>query len=425
MPNHNFHKVGLYTSPHLRFVRERIQINNEPLTEEDFAKYFFQTWDRLEDSARAQDRPTDKTAKPTYFRFLTLMALHTYMSEGVDTAIIECGIGGEYDSTNIIVSPSVTGITSLGIDHVAMLGETIEEIAWHKAGIMKAGAPAFTVPQPPAAHEVLQQRAAAKSVTLEVVEPDQSLHAVPLGLAGDFQVSNASLAVRVASAHLLALGLLPAMPGSPLPVEFLRGLRQVRWPGRCETRYEKNIIWHIDSAHTLESIQAAAAWFIGSLASINIEQNPPDPSSISPPAKITRILLFNQQTRDAEALSRSLFSIIANALSDPHPFTHVVFCTNQTFEQTGYRPDLISLNSNHQAMQALEVQNRLARTWASLDPTATIQVFLSIDEAVRWARNIAQTQGAKIQVPALVTGSVHLVGGFLEALETGTAEDST
>lgn len=407
-------------------MRERIQINNEPLSEEDFAKYFFQTWDRLEDSARAQGRPTDKSAKPTYFRFLTLMAFHTYMSEEVDTAIIECGIGGEYDSTNIIVSPTVTGITSLGIDHVAMLGETVEEIAWHKAGIMKPGAPAFTVPQPPGAHEVLQQRAAAKSVTLKVAQPDQSLRAIPLGLAGDFQVSNASLAIRVASAALLALGLPAAVPGSPLPEEFLRGLREVRWPGRCETRHEKNIIWHIDSAHTLESIQAAATWFVGSLFSIN--QDTPlnlDPSMSTPP-RPTRILLFNQQTRDADALLRSLFSTVSNSPSDPHPFTHVVFCTNRTFEDTGYRPDLISLNSSHTATQALEVQKGLAHTWGSLDSSAIVNVVSSINEAVQWARDVARTAAnvkaqaktIRVQVPVLVTGSVHLVGGFLEILET-------
>ena len=403
-------------------MRERIRINNEPLSEEDFAKYFFQVWDRLEDSARAQGRPTDNSAKPTYFRFLTLMALHTYMSERVDTAIIECGIGGEYDSTNIIVSPTVTGITSLGIDHVAMLGETIEKIAWHKAGIMKRWRRAFTVPQPPGALKVLQQRAEEKSVYLEVVEPDQSLRNVPLGLAGDFQVSNASLAVRIASTHLMSLGLPSAAPDSPLPDEFLRGLREARWPGRCETRLEKNIVWHIDSAHTLESIQAAATWFIGSLTSFNHE-NSPDPDHSSSTPKVTRILLFNQQTREADALLRSLFSTIATALNDLNPFTHVVFCTNQTFEETGYRPDLISLNANHQATQELVVQNRLAQTWAGLDSSATVKVVTSIDEAVRWARNVAQiTAKANIQVPVLVTGSVHLVGGFLEILETtGTA----
>src|SRR5436189_2410383 len=112
-------KIGLYTSPHLRFVRERIQINNTPLSEAQFARYFFETWDRLESSAKAIGMsPTDPGAKPVYFRFLTLVALHTYMSEGVDAAIIECGIGGEYDSTNILVKPVTTGITSLGIDHV-------------------------------------------------------------------------------------------------------------------------------------------------------------------------------------------------------------------------------------------------------------------------------------------------------------------
>lgn len=403
-------------------MRERIRINNEPLSEEDFAKYFFQVWDRLEDSARAQGRPTDERAKPTYFRFLTLMALHTYMSERVDTAIIECGIGGEYDSTNVIVSPTVTGITSLGIDHVALLGETIEKIAWHKAGILKRWRRAFTVPQPAGALKVLQQRAEEKSVYLEVVEPDQSLRSIPLGLAGDFQVSNASLAVRIASTHLMSLGLPSADPDSPLPDEFLRGLRGAHWPGRCETRPEKNIVWHIDSAHTLESIQAAAAWFVGSLTSFNQEKTPdPDHSSSTP--QVTRILLFNQQTRDADALLRSLFRTIATGLNDLHPFTHVAFCTNQTFEETGYRPDLVSLNANHQATQDLVVQKRFAQTWAGLDSSATTKVVPSIDEAVRWARDVAQIAAkAHIQVPVLVTGSVHLVGGFLEILETtGTA----
>ncbi|KAL8837787.1 MAG: hypothetical protein Q9170_002405, partial [Blastenia crenularia] len=179
-PNPLFHKIGLYTSPHLRFVRERIRINNEPLSEHMFAKYFFETWDRLEESAKTRGEPTDKLAKPSYFRFLTLMAFHTYTSEGVDTAIFECGIGGEYDSTNVIFSPTATGITSLGIDHVQILGNTIEQIAWHKAGIMKRGTPAYTVPQLPAAEEVLYNRAAEKSVHLTTVPEHPSLKTLKL-----------------------------------------------------------------------------------------------------------------------------------------------------------------------------------------------------------------------------------------------------
>ncbi len=75
--------------------------------------------------------------KPSYFRYLTLVAFHTFMQENVDAVILEVGVGGEYDATNVIESPVVCGITSLGMDHVAVLGDTIEKIAWHKAGIIK------------------------------------------------------------------------------------------------------------------------------------------------------------------------------------------------------------------------------------------------------------------------------------------------
>jgi folylpolyglutamate synthase len=75
--------------------------------------------------------------KPAYFRFLTLVAFHALMQENVDVAILEVGVGGEYDSTNIIENPIVCGITALGLDHVTVLGNTIDSIAWHKAGIIK------------------------------------------------------------------------------------------------------------------------------------------------------------------------------------------------------------------------------------------------------------------------------------------------
>lgn len=399
-------KIGLFTSPHLRFVRERIQINNEPLSEEVFAKYFFQTWDRLEEAAQAKGLPTDVTAKPGYFRFLTLMAFHTYMSEGVDTAIIECGIGGEYDCTNILVCPTVTGITSLGIDHVALLGNSIEEIAWHKAGIMKTNSLAFTAPQPPPALKVLRERALSKSVSLKVVEPDTSLSSIPLGLAADFQISNASLAVQIASAHLSALDH-PSPPSTQLPPEFVRGLRYVRWPGRCETRRERHLAWHIDSAHTIESIQAAATWFTSVAPSVGSDKVP----------RHTRILLFNQQTRDASALAKALHSTLAVAFKNSSPFTHAVFCTNITFQATGFRPDLVSMNTNNNHLQALTVQKQLAETWQSIDSIAQVEVKGTIEEAVAWVRNVAADVDEEATV--LVTGSVHLVGGFLEVLETG------
>ncbi|KAL8642257.1 MAG: hypothetical protein Q9226_008529, partial [Calogaya cf. arnoldii] len=346
-PNPLFNKIGLYTSPHLRFVRERIRINNEPLSEELFAKYFWETWDKLEESARARGEPTDKTAKPSYFRFLTVMAFHTYIREKVDTAIVECGVGGEYDCTNVIPSPSVTGITSLGIDHVQLLGNTIEEIAWHKAGIMKEGAPAYTVAQLPAAQDVLERRAVEKSVHLSTVQNNPLLQDIKLGLSALFQHSNASLAIMLASAHLQSLSYpLPSLFPSNLPPEFIRGLEQVCWPGRCEIRRESGIAWHLDSGHTLESIHLAASWFASEVMPPSSshppqqQQPPSSPSSITNASRPPRILLFNQQTRDAPSLARALFSTLSTTLSTPHPFTHAVFSTNLTFKETGYRPDL-------------------------------------------------------------------------------------
>ncbi|KAL9131504.1 MAG: hypothetical protein Q9217_000583 [Psora testacea] len=397
------HKIGLYTSPHLRFVRERIQINNEPLSEDVFARYFFETWDRLENAARERDEPTDRAAKPSYFRFLTLMAFHTYMSEGVDTAVIECGIGGEYDSTNFIVSPTVTGITSLGIDHTSLLGNTIEEIAWHKGGIMKSMAPCFTAPQPPTALEVLQKRAADIRTSLEVIDRNPTLDHIKLGLAADFQKTNASLAIAITSAHLSCLG--SPVPTYPLPAEFIHGLENIRWPGRCELRREKNIAWYIDSGHTLESIEMAGLWFASQI-----------PTTTTLTANRTRILLFNQQKRDANALARALHETLAAALHNEKPFTHAVFCTNVTFKDTGFRLDLESMNTDARAIEDLEVQRALAETWKGIDSETKVEVKGSIEEAVEWCREVASH--AREEAMVLVTGSVHLVGGFLEVLET-------
>ena len=402
-------KIGLFTSPHLRSVRERIQINNEPLSEKTFAQYFFEIWDRLEQSARRNGKPTDTTAKPLFFRYLSLMAFHTYIREGVDTAIIECGIGGEYDSTNIIVSPRVTGITSLGIDHTSVLGETIEEIAWHKAGIMKPYAPCFTVEQPQSALKVLHERADAVPTSLTIVPQYTSVSNVKLGLAAPFQSINASLAVAVASSHLRSLGHADRAADPdiavPLPPEFVRGLESTRWPGRCEVRHDGNISWHIDGGHTLESIELAASWFANQIPSAERGKT----------GRTTRILLFNQQKRDANALVKTLHKTVAATLKDKRSFTHVVFCTNVIFKDSENQLDFWGDDTYQAAVQSLQVQKSLAETWKELDPGASVNVVPSIEEAVGWCRDVAGQQRETVRV--FVTGSIHLVGGFLEVLE--------
>lgn len=357
-----------------------------------------------------------------YFRFLTLMAFHTFLSEGVDASIIECGIGGEYDSTNIIVQPVVAGITSLGIDHVAVLGSTIEEIAWNKAGIMKTGAKGFTVSQPDKAMGVLRERAREKKVELECVEDLYNVEKddVKLGLEGKFQYTNANLAVAVAREFLTATGVgkLPEnTPDMVLPTEFRKGLEVAQLGGRCETRHEKNVSWHIDGGHTLESIRVAGEWF----ASQIIANSP----STAVANKRPRALIFNQQTRDSAGLARALHETLTAALHAEKPFTHVVFCTNVTYKDVGYRPDLVSINTDSQEVDRLGVQKALADTWREIDPSTEVQVKATIEEAVGFVRELAAKENQEgsgredARVMTLVTGSLHLVGGFLEVLETG------
>lgn len=416
-------KIGLYTSPHLRFARERIKIDNAPLSEEQFARYFFEVWDRLEESAKlAGEDPTAPGTKPQYFRYLTLMAFHTYLSEGVDAALIECGIGGQYDCTNVIEKPKATVITSLGIDHTAMLGTTIDKIAWHKGGIIKSGVRCFSAPQAPSAVEVLEKRAADKGAQLDIVSEHPDLRAgssqVKLGLAGDFQYTNASVAVAAAAEFLRKTGVANIsenVMSQPLPAEFKTGLEETRLGGRCETRYEKNVSWYIDGGHTLESIRLAGQWFASRIQA--------DSSSSDLATKKTRILIFNQQTRNSTALAQALYETLAAALGSTTPFTHALFCTNVTYKQAGFRPDLVSMNTNADDLELLRVQKSLASTWNEIDPSAHTQVFGTIEEAVDFARNVAKQERKVMQkdeapVMTFVTGSLHLVGGFLDVIET-------
>lgn len=185
-----------------------------------------------------------------------------FLQEGVNAAIYEVGVGGEYDATNIVDCPAVTGISTLGIDHVLTLGETLREIAWHKAGIQKPGVPSFTVQQLPAAMEVVDNRAKEREVeSFRVIGLDPRLDKVKIRPDADFQMSNASLAIALAATALRKLIPNFQLPLDSLPQEFVDGLEQVVWRGRCEKKVEGNIIWHLDGAHTADSIKIASHWF--------------------------------------------------------------------------------------------------------------------------------------------------------------------
>lgn len=145
---------------------------------------------------------------PTYFQFLALLAFKIFSEQQVDVAILEVGLGGTFDATNVVQKPIVCGVTSLGYDHMEILGNTLGQIAGEKAGIFKPGIPAFTVDQPREAMEVLCEKAFQLDVPIQVTASlgVGSLNGGHLGLDGEHQYLNAGLAVALCSTWLQRTG---------------------------------------------------------------------------------------------------------------------------------------------------------------------------------------------------------------------------
>jgi folylpolyglutamate synthase len=323
------HTTGLFTSPHLADVRERVRLCGRPLSRERFARHFWAARGALLSAARAAEEAAAAAAAagggggggggdasvvgmPGYFRFLTLLGLRIFLHEpcpnlsgadaasaGADAAplppppdavVLEVGIGGRLDATNVIDRPAAVGIASLGFDHMELLGDTLPLIAAEKAGVIKAGAPVFTVEQPQDAALVLARRAREAPASPAEARVARALGSysredgadgpVPLGLRGEHQRANAALAVALAGAwearwvaaqRRLQQGggggggeaaadggddpstapTFAVRPASPerlaraearvalleqgvLPLEYCRGLAATVWPGRSQ-----------------------------------------------------------------------------------------------------------------------------------------------------------------------------------------------
>lgn len=244
--------TGLYTSPHLISPVERIQIDGVPVTEEAFANAFNQVHRVAEDLLRC-DRID---AHPSYFETITAMALVLFKTHGCGRSVIEVGLGGRLDATNVI-APELCIITPVSFDHEAFLGNTIESIAAEKAGILKPNVPAIIAAQLPAAEAVITSTGGAftKSETVHLedikVTAESSTFASDgirylCPLAGRHQIENA----RTAIAACRALGI-------PDPV-IAEGLSNASWPGRMEiVRRQPTFI--LDGAHNPAGATSLAA----------------------------------------------------------------------------------------------------------------------------------------------------------------------
>lgn len=390
-----FKLIGLFTSPHLKTIRERIMINGIPISEEKFSKFFFEIWDKLESSCPSSSLES-YSAKPSYFKYLTLLAFYTFIQEGCTPCIVEVGVGGAFDSTNVVSNPVACGVSLIGIDHTAILGNTIQEIAWNKGGIFKKNSPAFTIKaQPPSGLAVLEERALEVSTSLAKIPNYNVLDNLKLGIPGSFQKSNASLAVALANECLkkvkIHTGIEVSNFSTELPDRFIKGLVSARLDGRCQTIKNGNITWYIDGAHTTDSIIAASGWFN--------EQVKNSPNK--------KILLFNQQTRDSNSLLKQLH----NRLKDEVKFQEAIFTTNITWKSGSYSPELVSYNISSGEVKNLKVQIALSQTWKGLDSNTKTMIMKDIESAVNYIKTFTKP------VDIYATGSLHLVGGLLVVLD--------
>lgn len=259
------YRTGLFTSPHLSDVSERIQIDGVPIAHDEIAMYMAE----IAVVVQSMDATNDPTMSPTFFEIITALGFLQFHRRSVDIAVLEVGLGGRFDSTNVC-EPLVSIITNVSFDHTAILGPTLKEIAFQKAGIIKPGVPVVTTADEPEVVQVIEQCAAEcqapvyrvgrdfawqrepggqfRMPTVRIQLAGRDLGEFPLHLYGHHQGANAAAAV-VAISRLCEAGM--QVPGPALTA----GLYDVVWPARMEHIPGRPTVI-LDCAHNVASAKA-------------------------------------------------------------------------------------------------------------------------------------------------------------------------
>src|SRR5258706_6912400 len=258
----NGYKVGLYTSPHLVDIRERIQVNGEMISHADFSRLM-----RLVEPIVARARPM-----PTFFDVMTAVAFKYFAEQKIEIAVVETGLGGRLDSTNVI-KPEVTGVTSISKDHMAQLGHTLPKIAEEKAGIFKPGVPAITVTQAPEVEAVLKRHAEKVGAPFDITgksmefsyrfeatrmlgphnricltTPNSKFEHLAVPMMGEHQAINCGLALAI-------IDKLKSRGFNINDSKAMEGLSKTSMPGRLEIISTQPRVL-VDGAHNAASLDA-------------------------------------------------------------------------------------------------------------------------------------------------------------------------
>tara|TARA_B100000029_G_scaffold486133_1_gene540189 strand:+ start:257 stop:1651 length:1395 start_codon:yes stop_codon:yes gene_type:complete len=253
----NGYKIGLFTSPSIHKITERIRINGTQVSEAEFASLVNNLWPAVEKVTADGD-----IGIVSVFELETAMAFYHFANAGADISVIEVGLGGRLDSTNVI-TPLVSVITPISLDHVAVLGDTIPQIASEKAGIIKPGVPVISSPQLPEANEVIKTKAAERNSDLSASESVVSINDQQnLGLNGvkvDFQIDQQKIPVHIkmlgdhqidnARTALATLNQLSKVGVTSQPSKSATGISKVEWHARNQLVSTHPVNIFVDGAH--------------------------------------------------------------------------------------------------------------------------------------------------------------------------------
>jgi len=368
------HRTGLYTSPHLVRINERIQVNGEEISEAEFAE-IHQRVDQVSQRLVAEKK---LPWHPSFFETLTAMAFEYFASAAVEIAVLEVGMGGRLDATNV-TEPVLSVITDIALDHQKFLGNTIAEIAREKGGIIRANGVLVTLPQHPEANDVLGKVALERNARgvsavpyVPPVSPKSELGAgdspaqyrlevmgetIPVAspLRGRHQLRNVALAIA-AAVELNQFGF-KVRPG-----DIEHGIRETHWPGRLQLIEKNGQQYLLDVAHN-----PAGAWALRSALSTYFDDRP-------------LVFVFAALRDKAIAEMADILFPLAE---------HVVATTV----------------ANPRAASPAEVAHAAVRTGAEMLTRSTPV------EALQAAKELAQGKSLVV-----VTGSVYLVGEALQQL---------
>jgi dihydrofolate synthase / folylpolyglutamate synthase len=398
-------RTGLYTSPHLLRINERIQIDGQEIADDRFALLH----DLVDRTAERLVEDGDLPWHPSFFEMLTAMAFEHFARSKVDLAVLEVGMGGRLDATNV-VEPRVSVITDISFDHQKFLGNTIAEIAREKAGIVHSHGVLVTLPQSPDANHVigetvLEQNAraisaaqyvppvtpkaekyTAKPLTAENAEADAENAEKPIAVARyPLQVMGKEIAIETSlvGRHQLrnvALAIAAAeelhAQGFPVTAESIeRGVREARWPGRFQVVHAREARPEIvlDVAHN-----PAGAWALRSALSAFYEDR--------------RLIFVFGAMRD-------------KAISE---ISEILFPLAETV--------IATMAQNPRSATTDQIRNAAIRTQADMESSSDVAAALERAQTLASDRNLRPTRGVQGGGVVIVTGSIYVVGEAMRAL---------